>query len=142
MNFNFIPPVDYQWTKRAASLGGKSLWVGLHLFLFHSAQKKSIFKVSQKSLSKMSGLSRSTVWRCINSLQSAHLIKICEPRKQGSVTRVKILRAAEQYSEVLTSSVTKGANPLFENFNVGTRKKDRIYRGEYPDADQVDVGVA
>ena len=80
-------PVPYPWIRSASKIGGKTLHVGVLLWMISGMQKNKTFKLQLKFFEDC-GISRTTLYSSLHKLQEENLIQLLKTR--GKTHTVKI----------------------------------------------------
>lgn len=82
-------PIPYPWCKAASNLGGKALHVGMILWMTSGMTKSDTFKLQLKFFRDW-GISKTTLYKSLEKLESKGLIKLLKSRgKTHTVTIIE-----------------------------------------------------
>ena len=83
-------PIPWAWIKRAASLRGRSLAVGLAIWFEAGCRKTDTVKMSLARLQRL-GISEGSARRGLNSLKAANLVSVVSlPGRAAEVTLLQV----------------------------------------------------
>ena len=88
-------PVPLSWLRRAATLSGKALAVGLALWFLHGVKKRWTVRLTRATLRRL-GVGRKPGYAGLEKLEAAGLVRVTRQRGKSPVVTICTRRPTEQ----------------------------------------------